>query len=177
MFRRGLYWLVVPGTVLVALSAVFQFAYRPWQRTWGATEEEVLRVMPGDETVSEPTFWATRAVEIDARPEEVWPWLVQIGYRKAGFYSHDWLDYDRIPSAEEIIPEFDLPGHSRSWFAGYPELASAPGPYEPGPRFTFDPDASREQLAEAVRSAPTPTLDPTREEVYDFLDGFFGEMS
>ena len=37
---------------------------------------------------------------------EVWPWIVQIGYRRAGFYSHDWLDNDRIPSAEEIIPEF-----------------------------------------------------------------------
>jgi hypothetical protein len=49
---------------------------------------------------------ATRAVEIDGRPEEIWPWIVQIGYRKAGFYSHDWLDNDRIPSAEEIIPEF-----------------------------------------------------------------------
>jgi len=106
MSRKTLWWLLVPGAFIVALVAFFQFVYRPWQRTWGATEEEVLRAMPGDEIVTDPTFNATRAVEIDARPEEIWPWIVQIGYRKAGFYSHDWLDNDRIPSAEEIIPEF-----------------------------------------------------------------------
>lgn len=76
-----------------------------------------------------------------------------------------------------IVPEFDLPGHTRSWFAGYPELASAPGQYKPGPRFTFDIEAPREQLGQAVKFAPTPTLDPTREEVYDFLDKFLGEMT
>ncbi|HEY8459581.1 MAG TPA: family 20 glycosylhydrolase [Blastocatellia bacterium] len=60
-----------------------------------------------------------------------------------------------------VVPEFDLPGHATSWVVGYPELASAPGPYQierrPG---IFDP-----------------TLDPTREEVYRFLDAFFGEMA
>ena len=106
MSRRTLRWLLASSTTLVVLVAIFQFVYRPWQRTWGATEEEVLRGMPGDEVVSNPTFSATRAVEIDADPEQIWPWIVQIGYRKAGFYSHDWLDNDRIPSAEEIIPEF-----------------------------------------------------------------------
>lgn len=106
MSRRTLCWFLVPCAALVALIAIFQFVYRPWQRTWGATEEEVSLEMPGDETVANPTFNATRAVEINAKPEEVWPWIVQIGYRKAGFYSHDWLDNDRIPSAEEIIPEF-----------------------------------------------------------------------
>ncbi|KAA2215769.1 beta-N-acetylhexosaminidase [Maribacter flavus] len=75
-----------------------------------------------------------------------------------------------------IVPEFDLPGHTRSWFAAYPELASAPGPYKPGPRFIFDENASRQELGEAVKSAPTPTIDPSREEVYTFLDQLFGEM-
>jgi hexosaminidase len=60
-----------------------------------------------------------------------------------------------------VVPEFDLPGHATSWVVGHPELASAPGPYQierqPG---IFDP-----------------TLDPTREEVYQFLDAFFGEMA
>lgn len=106
MSRKSLWWIWVLGALLVALIAFFQFAYRPWQRTWGATAEEVLREMPGDGIVANPSFNATRAVEIDARPEQVWPWIVQIGYHKAGFYSHDWLDNDRIPSAEEIIPEF-----------------------------------------------------------------------
>ncbi|MCB0846024.1 MAG: family 20 glycosylhydrolase [Bacteroidetes bacterium] len=60
-----------------------------------------------------------------------------------------------------VIPEFDLPGHATSWFVGYPELASAPGPYE---------------LANSF-GVLLPLLDPTREDVYDFLDKFFGEMA
>ncbi len=57
-----------------------------------------------------------------------------------------------------VIPEFDMPGHSRSWFVGYPELAGGPGPYkiEPG--------------------APAAAMDPTREETYKFLDKFVAEM-
>jgi hypothetical protein len=62
--------------------------------------------MPGDEIVPNPTFDATRAVTINGCPEEIWPWIVQIGYGRAGFYSYDWLDNDGIPSAERIIPEY-----------------------------------------------------------------------
>ena len=60
-----------------------------------------------------------------------------------------------------VIPEFDLPGHATSWFVGYPELASAPGPYQIERKFG---------IFDAV-------MDPTNEEVYKFLDGFFGEMA
>lgn len=60
-----------------------------------------------------------------------------------------------------IVPEFDLPGHASSWFTGYPEYASEPGPYQIERRFgVFDP-----------------TFDPTREEVYQFLDSFIAEMT
>jgi hexosaminidase len=60
-----------------------------------------------------------------------------------------------------VVPEFDVPGHSTSWFAGHPELASAPGPYKPERRFgVFDA-----------------AMDPTREETYRFLDRFLGEMA
>ena len=60
-----------------------------------------------------------------------------------------------------VVPEFDVPGHSTSWLAGYPELASAPGPYEIERKWgVFDP-----------------TLDPTRDSVYEFLDAFIGEMA
>ncbi len=60
-----------------------------------------------------------------------------------------------------VIPEFDMPGHSRSWFVGYPELASGPGPYTIRRQFGID-DAA---------------MDPTRESTYTFLDAFLGEMA
>lgn len=58
-----------------------------------------------------------------------------------------------------VLPEFDMPGHSRSWFVGYPELASGPGPFKVDSR------------------GPDSVTDPTREETYKFLDKFIGEMA
>ncbi|HEV3329925.1 MAG TPA: family 20 glycosylhydrolase [Bryobacteraceae bacterium] len=63
--------------------------------------------------------------------------------------------------AIRVIPEFDMPGHTAAWFAGYPELASAPGPY----------------AVERKWGVFQPTMDPSREETYAFLDGFIGEMA
>lgn len=91
---------------LVFIVIVFYFVYRPWNLRWGATDEEVTRSMIGDDIVKNPTFNATRAVTINASPEDIWPWIIQIGYKRAGFYSYDFLDNDGIPSAERIIPEY-----------------------------------------------------------------------
>ena len=60
-----------------------------------------------------------------------------------------------------VVPEFDMPGHSTAWFVGYPELASAPGPY----------------LIERTWGIFDPAMDPTKESTYRFLDKFIGEMS
>src|SRR5437868_4353687 len=98
------------GVGLAVLGAgafgVYLRFIRPWQLRWGATDEEVARAMSGDDVVKQPTFNATRAVTITARPEEIWPWLIQIGVTRAGWYSYDWLDNLGHPSAERIIPEF-----------------------------------------------------------------------
>jgi hypothetical protein len=91
---------------LVAFVALFYLVYRPWQLSWGATANEVTRPMVGDGLVQNPTFNATRAVTINAPAERIWPWIVQVGYKRAGFYSWDILDNDGIPSAEWIIPEY-----------------------------------------------------------------------
>lgn len=88
-----------------AMAAVAYVLFiRPWHLRWGATDEEVQRPMPGDDQVPNPFVTATRAVTIDAPPEQVWPWLVQMGYRRAGWYAFDRFDNDNIPSAEAIIP-------------------------------------------------------------------------
>ena len=107
MNRKGLVRASIACLVFsVLLGSALWFIYRPWALTWGSTDEEIARPMPGDEVLVQPTFDATRAVTIEATPEEIWPWIVQIGYRRAGFYSYDLLDNDGIPSAERILPEY-----------------------------------------------------------------------
>jgi len=73
---------------------------------------------------------------------------------------HDLIEYARDRGIR-VVPEFDVPGHSTAWFVGYPELASAPGPYEIERKWgVFDP-----------------AFDPTNERTYKFLDQFIGEMA
>lgn len=93
------------GLVGTAACAAYLGGLRPWQLRWGATDEEVARALPGDDIVARPSFNATRAVTVAARPADIWPWLVQMGLHRAGWYSYDWIDNLRQPSAERIIPE------------------------------------------------------------------------
>jgi hypothetical protein len=79
---------------------------RPWYRKWGATDEEAQRSLPGDELVPQPKSEFTCAITIQAPADQVWPWLVQIGCRRAGWYSYDLLDNGGVPSAERIIAEY-----------------------------------------------------------------------
>jgi hypothetical protein len=95
--------IVVLALVLIGLG--FVGLYRPWQLKWGATGKEVDERMPGDEIVPRPAFNATRAITIGASPEAIWPWVVQIGFGRAGWYSYDFLDNMGRHSAERIVPE------------------------------------------------------------------------
>ncbi len=106
MSRKKLITTLTGFTLALTAVVVFRFSYIPWARTWGANEAEVRAALPGDDVVRQPTFDATRAVSIQAPPDRVWPWLVQMGYRRAGFYSYDRLDNAGIPSAERILPQY-----------------------------------------------------------------------
>jgi hypothetical protein len=75
-----------------------------WWRTWGSDPMEAGRSLPGDELVPTPTAIDTRGITIDAPPEAVWPWLVQMGFDRAGWYSYDRLDM-RGKSLETIVPK------------------------------------------------------------------------
>jgi hypothetical protein len=91
---------------IVALAALYFGWLRDYQMNWGANAEDVKRVMPGDELQENPDFNATRVVEIKAPPEKIWPWIVQMGYKRAGFYSFDRLDNAGIPSSDTIMPDY-----------------------------------------------------------------------
>jgi hypothetical protein len=95
--------------ILVQTLAAYIWIARPYQLHWGATPEEVCRPMPGDDLEASPTFLATRAITIEGTPEEIFPWLIQMGYDRAGFYGYDILENmgaSESQSAEEILPEF-----------------------------------------------------------------------
>ena len=91
--------------IIAAGTAAYVKVWRPWQLRWGATDQEVARPLPGDEMVPATTFNATRAISIGAPPERVWPWLVQVGTKRAGWYSYDLLDNLGHRSGRRIIPE------------------------------------------------------------------------
>lgn len=87
----------------------YMSAIRPWHRRWGATDKEVAGSMPGDELVPDANFEMTRALDINAPVEAVWPWLVQIGQGRGGFYSYNLLENMMgldIHSAAQIVPEW-----------------------------------------------------------------------
>jgi hypothetical protein len=99
-----------PSIFVIALFLVIIILYfkflRPWQLRWGATDDEITRAMPGDEIVREPSFNATRSVSIHAPAENIYPWIVQMGLGRAGWYSYDLLDNLARPSAESILAEY-----------------------------------------------------------------------
>ena len=97
------------AAILVLVVTIYLTVVKPWYMRWGATDEEVVRTMPGDEIVADPTFNSTRAVTIDGTPDEIWPWLVQMGYGRAGFYGYDLIENlgseSGLESAQEVVPE------------------------------------------------------------------------
>jgi hypothetical protein len=130
----------------IVFVIIYLFVIRPWHRSWGASAEDVRRPMPADGPITDPNYDTTRAVTIGAPPEAVWPWLVQMGYRRGGLYSYDWLDrlqkiLDR-PSATTILPEFQelKPGDEIP-------IGGAPGwpvvSVEPNKSLVFDALSSR----------------------------------
>jgi len=96
--------------VILTLAVLYWFLLRRWMSRWGTTPPDLSRVMAGDTLLPDSTFSYTMSVIVNAPPEDIWPWLVQIGYQRGGLYSYDWLDrlfgYLDRPSATRILPEF-----------------------------------------------------------------------
>ncbi len=93
-------------TVTTAVAAVYALFVRPKLIRWGATEDELRSEYPGADVVEHGVRAATMAVTIEAPPSEVWPWLMQMGYDRGGWYSWDRLDNGGRRSATELHPEW-----------------------------------------------------------------------
>jgi len=99
------------ATALVAGAALAgtKILLRDRMLRWGAHDDELARPLAGDELVPRPSLVATRAVSVAAPPQAIWPWLVQLGQGRGGFYSYDALEnlvgLD-IHSADTIVPEW-----------------------------------------------------------------------
>jgi hypothetical protein len=97
--------LLIVGAGVAGTAAVYgaMTARDAWRR-WGVESSEALKALPGDELVADAQAVDTRGIDIAAPPEAVWPWLVQMGYGRAGWYSYDQLDMNH-PSADRILPD------------------------------------------------------------------------
>jgi hypothetical protein len=99
--------LFVVATLLVG-ALVLYLLIRPFHMTLGSTAEEARRSMPGDEFLKQPSLQATHGITIRAAPEQVWPWLVQMGQGRGGFYSYDKLEQlfgCDIHNVDRVVPE------------------------------------------------------------------------
>ena len=94
------------GALFVGVMVLFSPLLRRWYSRWGATEDEVDQDIPGDEFVPHPKAQLNMAVTVQAPAEEVWPWFVQLGCQRGGWYSYDLLDNGAVPSADRILPEY-----------------------------------------------------------------------
>lgn len=93
---------------LTIAGMLYAIVLRPRHLRWGATDAEVTRSLPGDEIVPN-AIQSTRAITIAAPPEDIWPWLIQMGQDRAGFYSYSWLENlfgADMHNADRIHPEW-----------------------------------------------------------------------
>ena len=87
-----IFWVILLAALPV-IALVYWFWIRPWHLRWGATDEELRELLPGDELAPpHPELDATHAITIHAPATDVWPWLVQLGQNRGGFYSYTWLE-------------------------------------------------------------------------------------
>jgi hypothetical protein len=105
---RGWLFRLILGAISVL--TYYTLAVRPWLLRWGATAEEASTLLPGDDLVPEARYATTRALTVRASAESIWPWLVQLGQGRAGFYTYDRLEQivgAAIRSADRVAARGD----------------------------------------------------------------------
>jgi hypothetical protein len=99
--------------LFAVLGLNYRFLVRPALLRWGATPAEIAQPLPLDGLVDQPDFDATRAITIRGSSEQIWPWLAQMGFRRAGFYGYDLIENlgsgTGMRSAQTIVPALQHP--------------------------------------------------------------------
>ncbi len=97
-------------TIIGTGVAAYALFLRKRMLNWGATVTEVCRSLPGDDLVPAPNYQTTHAALIHTTPQDIWPWIIQLGYRRGGFYSYDWLERQAgltgLHSADRVMPDW-----------------------------------------------------------------------
>lgn len=101
---------IIFAAILVGVVALVLLM--PWMDSWGASTEEIGTVLPGDELVASPRVVYNRAITVNAAPEKIYPWLVQLGAEKGGMYSYSWFETNvlqcELINADRIHPEWQV---------------------------------------------------------------------
>lgn len=79
--------MILTILVILTIAVLYWFPLRRWMGDWGSTSSDLTRVMAGDGFIVNPTYAYTMAATVNAQPEHIWPWLVQMGYQRGGLYS------------------------------------------------------------------------------------------
>jgi hypothetical protein len=94
----------------IVISVIAVVLLMPWMDRWGATNDEISASLPGDELVPSPRITYTRAISIDATPQEIYPWIVQLGADRGGMYSYEWFETNilrcKLINADRIHEEW-----------------------------------------------------------------------
>jgi hypothetical protein len=101
--------LLFTGAAALGAWSAYEFVIKPKMYSWGATPEECSRTWPGDEFTPRTRGICTRAVTIHAKAEVIWPWIMQTGQDRAGFYSYTWLENlfrAHMHNTLELVPEW-----------------------------------------------------------------------
>jgi hypothetical protein len=122
------------AAVIGTAVAAYILLVRRWQLRWGATDEECDAALPGDDLIPIPDLLATRAITVPAPADQVWPWIVQLGQGRGGFYSYDVLENlvgCDIHSADRVVAQWQdlkVGDHVKL----HPEVGLAVALVEPG---------------------------------------------
>lgn len=130
-FRRNWRWLLVVVVALVLSTLGNLFLLWPWMSGWGATKGEREKFLPGDELVPVANMQTTKGITIEAGPDAIYPWLLQIGVDRGGMYSYDRLENLfglNVHTVDEIVPAYQAVQVGDFWRFTPKDYVLNPGP-------------------------------------------------